>query len=664
MSKMLKDVQKDAGGLGKSFQDVGKIAAGVFTGQAAMNLAATGFQKVTGFIGDSITAASDLGESMNAVNKIFGDSQKKIIEWGDKTANSFGLSQREFNQLVVPLGAGLKNAGLDMDTVASKSILLTERAADMASVFNTDVGTALEAIQAGLRGEADPLEKFGVGLSAAKVEAHALAMTGKDVAKSLTEQELALARVDLIMQQSASTQGDFASTSGELANATRIQQAKMEELQATIGEKLIPVQLAITQAKMAMVDLLVTKVIPVLEELYAKHWPAVSKAIGDTVAFVQTNWPLIQPVIEFAVTYVKTQIEGMIQIIRGVVEVVTSTVALVKAVFHGDWATAWEELKDIAGGVMDILLGNLKRMFGSIPGIALEEVKNLYAAGVSLIEGFINGIVQKAKDIPGMIKSNVVDPLVDALEGLFIIHSPSLVMARLGSQVSEGFGVGIVDGAGRYVVPAMKELGRTVESQPFDPAKAEGWGYALTQSMAKGITAGTGLVAGAMAAIVNTMPVTNMNFGPESSGGPSAAPSAPVNRKSLSVGGSGSGSVSLGGGGGSGGLSSAGMGPNDYIVGGYRPDGSMYAGLNSRGQLQYPNGQMASYAQGTSFVPNDGLAFLHRGEAVVPANQNRGGVTINFNAPVYGMADFEQKVAEAVRTRALGGGFSGVLATS
>ncbi|MQA17739.1 MAG: hypothetical protein GEV09_27820, partial [Pseudonocardiaceae bacterium] len=44
----------------------------------------------------------------------------------------------------------------------------------MASVFNVDVSEALDAIQAGLRGEADPLERFGVGLTDAAVRAHAV----------------------------------------------------------------------------------------------------------------------------------------------------------------------------------------------------------------------------------------------------------------------------------------------------------------------------------------------------------------------------------------------------------------------------------------------------------------------------------------------------------
>jgi hypothetical protein len=36
---------------------------------------------------------------------------------------------------------------------------------------------------------------------------------------------------------------------------------------------------------------------------------------------------------------------------------------------------------------------------------------------------------------------------------------------------------------------------------------------------------------------------------------------------------------------------------------------------------------IGSYAQGTNYIPNNQLAYLHKGEAVIPANQNKGGGT-------------------------------------
>ena len=71
------------------------------------------------------------------------------------------------------------------------------------------------------------------------------------------------------------------------------------------------------------------------------------------------------------------------------------------------------------------------------------------------------------------------------------------------------------------------------------------------------------------------------------------------------------------------------------------------------------------YAIGTSYVPNDGLAYLHEGEAVIPADKNTvSGQTLQvvFNAPIYGQLDFEQKIKSIVKDAARGGAFRGVFA--
>jgi methyl-accepting chemotaxis protein len=236
-SPSLEKIKKSAGSLKETFRDVGKTAAGVLTADLAMQ-AAQGFKNL---VTDSVKQASDLNESINAVNVTFGASSKEIVDWGKQNAASFGLSQSAFNAMATPLGAGLKNAGLSMQDTSKWTIDLTKRAADMASVFNTSVPDALDAIQAGLRGEADPLERFGVGLSAAKVEAEALAETGKKTASSLTEQERATARLNLIMKQTAATQGDFANTSDGAANAARIASAQFDNAKASLGTALLPI---------------------------------------------------------------------------------------------------------------------------------------------------------------------------------------------------------------------------------------------------------------------------------------------------------------------------------------------------------------------------------------------------------------------------------------
>ncbi|MGE5828651.1 MAG: hypothetical protein ACM30G_09855, partial [Micromonosporaceae bacterium] len=237
------EAEKRAAGLSGTLRRVGEVAAGVLLADALQR----GAQRARALISESVKAASDLGESVNAVNKIFGSASEAVQAWGRDNANAIGLSTRAFNQAATPLGSMLKNQGLALDAVREHTIKLTERAADMASVFNTNVMDALVAIQAGLRGEQDPLERYGVSLSAVAVEARALADTHKTSTSQLTAQEKALARLNLIYDQTAATAGDFRDTSDGLANAQRIATARMEEAKAKIGGTFIPVMTAAAQ---------------------------------------------------------------------------------------------------------------------------------------------------------------------------------------------------------------------------------------------------------------------------------------------------------------------------------------------------------------------------------------------------------------------------------
>ncbi len=61
-----------------------------------------------------------------------------------------------------------------------------------------------------------------------------------------------------------------------------------------------------------------------------------------------------------------------------------------------------------------------------------------------------------------------------------------------------------------------------------------------------------------------------------------------------------------------------------------------------------------AYAEGTDYVPATGLALLHRGEAVIRAGGlgASGGVTVNVNAPVYGVNQLQDVIVSAIDTAA------------
>lgn len=216
-------------------EDTAKSAQNLGYKMAAMGTA------IVGAAGLTVKAASDLAESMNAVNVVFGDAADEVLQFGKTAAQSAGLSQKAFNDAVVPIGAQLQNLGFTADEAATSSINLAQRAADMASIFNTDVSDALTAIQAGLRGEADPLERFGVGLSAAAVEAYALSTGLVKTKGELDANTIAAARMGLLMEQTERYAGDFANTSDQFANSLRILKAQLTNVAAQLGSALLPI---------------------------------------------------------------------------------------------------------------------------------------------------------------------------------------------------------------------------------------------------------------------------------------------------------------------------------------------------------------------------------------------------------------------------------------
>ena len=243
LNRIASNGEKMAAGFAKHRRTIGMAAAG-------MGTALTGI----GVMG--VKAASDLGESMNAVNVIFGDGAKVIHEFGKTSARSAGLSTASFNTLASTTGALLKDVGLPMEEVAGLTTKLTVRAADMASVMNTSVEDALSAVGQALRGETEAIRRYAGDVTEASLEHFRLSEGMQKSVKDMTEQEKRLLRLDLIMKQTNVMAGDFANTQESLANQLRIAGAEFTNVQAAIGAALVPA-----------VEKLMLKIAPLLKQL-------------------------------------------------------------------------------------------------------------------------------------------------------------------------------------------------------------------------------------------------------------------------------------------------------------------------------------------------------------------------------------------------------------
>lgn len=187
------------------------------------------------FAYDGIQAAANLGEAVNKANVIFGDSADKIHEFTKTANNALALTVEEATDAASTFGQFGKAAGLAGDDLTTFSIDLVKLATDLASFNNTSTDDAVTALGAALRGESEPLRRYGVLLDDATLRAKALEMGIYDGNGALTAQQKILAAQQVILEQTGDAQGDFERTSDSLVNVQKRLNKTVQDLSTSFG---------------------------------------------------------------------------------------------------------------------------------------------------------------------------------------------------------------------------------------------------------------------------------------------------------------------------------------------------------------------------------------------------------------------------------------------
>ena len=202
-------------------------------------------------------AASDLNEAVAYGQTVFGDSFGAVDKFATGAAEKIGQSRREAIAGATDFATLGKAAGLAGDDLAGFSTDLVTLASDLASARNTSTADAIQAISAGLRGESEPLRRYGVLLDDASLRQEALALgIIKTTKEALTPQQKVLAAQSAIFKQTSDAQGDFARTSDGMANSQRIAAAEFENAKAKLGEGLTPVITGAAKAATTLINVL------------------------------------------------------------------------------------------------------------------------------------------------------------------------------------------------------------------------------------------------------------------------------------------------------------------------------------------------------------------------------------------------------------------------
>jgi hypothetical protein len=410
---------------------------------------------------DSVAEASNLNESLNAVQVTFGKNAKGIMALGENAAKALGLSKTEFNGLAVRFSNFAQTvAGKGGDVVGTMDDLTT-RASDFASVMNLDVSQAAELFQSGLAGETEPLRQYGIDLSAAAVQAHALAKGIWNGKGEMTEAQKVQARYSLLMKSTNKTAGDFANTSDSLANRQRIANAQWKNAKASIGQALLPVMQSVTQfiqekvvpAIQAFGDWFTRDGMPALTRFGATLRDTVLPPLSAIVGWLIRNKDVLIPIAGIIGTMVAAYktwafVSGIVTaaqmalnlaltmnpigvVVMAVAGLIAALVLLFKKneTFRNVVLGAWDAIKTAAVAVWDFIKGYLQAVWDGIKAavevvwpivqkvieIAWKAIKTYVVTYVKVVKTVIEAVWKAIKWATqttwDAIKAFIIDPI-------------------------------------------------------------------------------------------------------------------------------------------------------------------------------------------------------------------------------------------------------------
>jgi hypothetical protein len=421
LDEKLKAIDKQAGKVGASLNKMGKDLTKIgmeLTKNVTVPIAAAAVALYKG-----IELASDLAEVTSKTGEIFGSSAAQIEQWANTAATSMGQSKTQAMDAASTFAIFGKSAGLAGADLVGFSTQFAGLASDLASFNNTTPEQAIVAIGAAMRGEMEPIRQYGVLLDDASLRQKALELGIIDSVKNaLTPQQKVLASSALIMEQTATAQGDFARTSDGLANQQRILKAEITNTAAELGEAFLPI------AK-DVVGILRDNFLPVLKGV-AQGFKNLSPEMRESIVILAALAAAFGPVL-MIVGKMSGVIGVLIPLISKLVMGQLTLNAAMTANPIGVIIAALTAL--IAIGILvwknwDAIKGGMLSAWDAIVYGVQQAISYLKILFLSYIKMWVDGINIVGQYIPGL--NNVLDTVRNKMQELIDAEKESIKYKR------------------------------------------------------------------------------------------------------------------------------------------------------------------------------------------------------------------------------------------
>jgi hypothetical protein len=401
------DSSKASRGLDNFGSRVGRMGTAVKAGAAAAGIA------VAALTVQAVKSASHLQQSVGATEAIFGRYSRSVQKQAKAAATAVGLSKADYLDLANVLGSQLKNAGTPVSKLADKTRSLIGVGSDMAAVFGGTTKDAVDAVSSALKGELDPIERYGVSIKQSDVNTLLAARGQSKLSGTALKAAQSAAVLDLVTKQTAATHGQFAKQTGTVAEQAQIMGAKWENIKATLGTALLPVL-------SALMGFISGTVLPGIERFIAVLGGGggaggLGQAVAGVGGFIRgTLVPMLSRLWGFivgkVVPAVKVYLTSALQGGRAAFASIAAAVQRNRPLFEGIGVAIKKVAEFALKYLVPVLAGSLK--------LQLQTIGKIIGGVIDTIGGLYNGIaalIRKIGELVDKIKSSKVGELVGGI---------------------------------------------------------------------------------------------------------------------------------------------------------------------------------------------------------------------------------------------------------
>lgn len=191
----------------------------------------------------AVKAASDAEESLSRFAQVFGREAEAAGMFADELAKRVGRSGLAARDALGTFQSFFKGLGFAGPEARELSQTLTELAIDFASFNNLSDEEGIERFISALSGSSEVLDRFGINIKQAALEQELLRMGIHKSWTEVTEQEKALARLNVIMRSMGDqgAVGDATRTADSFTNRMKRLRGELRDAAVAIGRALLPV---------------------------------------------------------------------------------------------------------------------------------------------------------------------------------------------------------------------------------------------------------------------------------------------------------------------------------------------------------------------------------------------------------------------------------------